>query len=156
MPILAKGFWILVLCPVPQFVVRIWALTRSQEVATVRNALNVGPEDQSLWYYHKYLLLNLAEARDHQAIAPGLAMSDRKLYVTDEISNIRELLEDYTDIKWIYEALIEYTLVLCQLDGRPLDGFQRGDVAHWLGKLRDLDPKRSGRWGDLETELDLE
>ncbi|PNY25049.1 Geranylgeranyl transferase type-2 subunit alpha [Tolypocladium capitatum] len=125
------------------------------ELTLVRNALNVGPEDQSLWYYHQYLLLNLAEVRDHPAIAPRLAMYDRKLYVTDEITNIRELLEDYTDIKWIYEALIEYTLALCQLDSRPLDSLQREDVAHWLGKLRDLDPKRSGRWGDLETELGL-
>ncbi|KND94315.1 Geranylgeranyl transferase type-2 subunit alpha, partial [Tolypocladium ophioglossoides CBS 100239] len=126
------------------------------ELALVRNALNVGPEDQSIWYYHQYLLLNLAEARGHRAIAPRLAMYDRKLYITDEIANIRELLQDYTDIKWIYEALIEYTLILCQLDSRPLNGLQREDVAHWLGKLRDLDPKRSGRWGDLETELGLE
>ena len=82
-------------------------------------------------------------------------MSDRKLYVMDEIANTRELLDDYTDIKQIYEALIEYTLALCRLDNQPLDGLQRADVAHWLEKLRELDPKRSGRWRDLMPKLGL-
>lgn len=111
------------------------------------------PEDQSLWYYHQFLVLGVVESRASGAIAPHLASTDRRLYLSTEIASIRELLEDYPDVKRVYEALVEYSIALWQLDGRLPRQEEREDVAGWLGKLRALDPKRNGRWDDLEGQL---
>lgn len=126
-----------------------------EELDLVRAGLNVGPEDQSLWYYHKYLMLNVTENNITGSIAPQLSPSDRKAYVQGEVSFIRNLLEDYADVKWIYEALIESTCLLCRLSSRPFEHREREDVAHWLFRLRVLDRQRSGCWNDLETNLGL-
>ena len=123
------------------------------ELELVREALNVGPEDQSLWYYHQFLVLSLAERADRSAIAPHLTAEQRKSYIDREIDDIKDLLEDYDDIKWIYEALIEYSVAISQLTGESLDQSQQQDVALWLKKLVKLDPMRNGRWNDLRKEL---
>lgn len=119
------------------------------ELALVREALNVGPEDQSLWFYHQFLISNLVESPGPQTIAPALNEDERKAYIRQEIDEIKDLLEDYGDIKWIYEALIQYTLAVSQLGDRVVPR----DLTSWLRKLRDLDPQRSGRWADLESQL---
>lgn len=119
----------------------------------MRNGLNVSPEDQSLWYYHQFLILNLVEYGAHQSIVPQLTADERISYIAREITDIKELLEDYTDIKWIYDALIEYSLAIGQLGGRKLDGEESAEVVDWLRKLKELDPKRNGRWNDWDTEL---
>ncbi|KAI5456280.1 hypothetical protein BGZ63DRAFT_90218 [Mariannaea sp. PMI_226] len=126
-----------------------------QELNLVREALNVGPEDQSLWFYHQYLILNLARAGDSLSIAPHLTVDERKAYILREIVDIKDLLEDYTDIKWIYEALIEYTTALWKLNGDKRENEEKRDVAAWLSTLRALDPMRNGRWNDLEKQLDM-
>ena len=125
------------------------------ELDQIRDALNVGPEDQSLWYYHQFLVLNLVAPEKHPAMTPGFAPQDRVAYLTREIEEIKELLEDYTDVKLIYEGLFEYTLYLCRLEARQPDGTERADLVAWLGKLRQLDPMRNGRWADLERECGL-
>ncbi|KAF4457845.1 geranylgeranyl transferase type-2 subunit beta [Fusarium austroafricanum] len=125
------------------------------ELELVREALNVGPEDQSLWYYHQFLVLNLADPTSNHQIAPKLTVEERKSYIDREVTDIKDLLEDYHDIKWIYGALVEYSAALTQLSGQPLESASQSDVASWLEKLRRLDPKRNGRWGDLEKELGL-
>lgn len=58
-------------------------------------------------------------------------------------------------MKWIYEALIEYTLAISQLDSRSTTSEEKTEVAQWLAELRELDRKRNGRWDDLETKLAL-
>lgn len=71
-----------------------------------------------------------------------------------EIEEIKDLLEDYTDIKWIYEALIGYTDSISGLGGaQPTEDSQ--EMRTWLSKLRELDPGREGRWSDLERRLAL-
>ncbi|KAF4977535.1 hypothetical protein FZEAL_5969 [Fusarium zealandicum] len=125
------------------------------ELDLVREALNVGPEDQSLWYYHQFLVLNLAHPAGNRQIAPSLTLDQRISYVDREIVDIKDLLEDYNDIKWIYEALIEYTVARGQLTSQALESEDQSDVASWLTRLRELDPMRNGRWGDLEKELGL-
>jgi geranylgeranyl transferase type-2 subunit alpha len=82
-------------------------------------------------------------------------MEERKSYIDDEITEIKDLLQDYKDIKWIYEALIEYAIALSQLTGQPFEPRSRSDVTSWLQILRKLDPKRNGRWSDLEKDLGL-
>ncbi|KIL89775.1 geranylgeranyl transferase type-2 subunit beta [Fusarium avenaceum] len=123
------------------------------ELELIRGGLNVGPEDQSLWYYHQFLVLNLADPTSSRQIAPNLTAEERKAYIDREVIDIKDLLEDYRDIKWIYEALVEYVIALSQLIGQPFEPETQTDVASWLENLRKLDPKRNGRWGDLEKEL---
>lgn len=124
-------------------------------MAQIRNALNVGPEDQSLWYYHQFLVLNLVAPGQHPAMTLNFTREDRVAYLTREIDEIKELLEDYDDVKLIYEGLFEYTLYLCQLEERQPDEIERADLVAWLGKLKQLDPMRNGRWADLEKEYGL-
>ncbi|KAM0549098.1 hypothetical protein ACHAPJ_009553 [Fusarium lateritium] len=126
-----------------------------KELELVRDALNVGPEDQSLWYYHQFLVLNLADPTSKRQIAPAVTVEERKSYIDREVTDIKDLLEDYVDIKWIYEALIEYAIAQTQLTGQPLESESKDEVASWLETLRKLDPKRNGRWTDLEKELGL-
>ncbi|KAF4961609.1 hypothetical protein FSARC_10138 [Fusarium sarcochroum] len=124
-----------------------------KELELVRDALNVGPEDQSLWYYHQFLVLNLADPTSKRQIAPVLTLEERKSYIDREVTDIKDLLEDYDDIKWIYQALIEYAIAQRQLTGQPFESESQSDVTSWLENLRKLDPKRNGRWSDLEKEL---
>ncbi|KAI2777581.1 protein prenylyltransferase [Daldinia loculata] len=118
------------------------------ELDLVREALNVGPEDQSLWYYHQYMVSQIVNRADKPTIAPALTVAERVTYVKKEIDNIKDLLEDYEDVKWIYESLLEYTIALKGL------GEQVEDPAKWLAKVRALDPMRAGRWDDVEKQLD--
>ncbi|TLD17477.1 uncharacterized protein PgNI_00946 [Pyricularia grisea] len=125
------------------------------ELDLVREALNVGPEDQSLWYYHQFLMLNLFDSVDSSAIAPNLKIPERVAYVTRELDDIKDLLEDYDDIKWLYEALLEYTIALVKLESRKLSENETEQVRSWLVKLQELDPTRKGRWADMRSELGL-
>ncbi|KAM7201248.1 geranylgeranyl transferase type-2 subunit alpha [Naviculisporaceae sp. PSN 640] len=125
------------------------------EFAQIFQAINVGPEDQSLWYYHHFLMLNLVNPVGHPTIAPALTREDRVTYVTREIEQIKELLEDYDDVQLIYEALIDYTLFLCQFLERQPDGSEKAEIVGWLDKVKKLDPMRAGRWADLERDWEL-
>lgn len=42
-----------------------------------------------------------------------------------------------------------------QLEERQPDEREKEELARWLGKLKQLDPMRSGRWADLEKEVGL-
>jgi geranylgeranyl transferase type-2 subunit alpha len=88
-------------------------------------------------------------------MTPGFTVQDRVAYLTREIDEIKELLEDYDDVKLIYEGLFEYTLYLCHLEGRKPKAGERANLVAWLGKLKELDPMRNGRWADLEREYGL-
>ncbi|KAL1879096.1 hypothetical protein VTK73DRAFT_7320 [Phialemonium thermophilum] len=126
-----------------------------EELARIHEALNVGPEDQSLWFYHQFLVSNLTTSVGPTAITPNFTIEDRIAYLTRELQVVADFLEDYNDIKWIYEALLEYTLSLCQLQQRDLDVEERRDLQAWLTKLRSLDPMRNGRWEDMERDVAL-
>ncbi|KAL1910453.1 Rab geranylgeranyltransferase [Sporothrix stenoceras] len=123
-----------------------------EELGIIREALNVGPEDQSLWFYHQFLMLELTEYIGRPSIVPHLSLEERMTYIARELDDIRDLLSDYDDVKWIYEALFEYTLAVAKMEERPLAENERTDVEEWLAQLRKLDPKRNGRWDDLEME----
>lgn len=127
-----------------------------EELDLVREGLNVGPEDQSLWYYHQFLMSHLLDS-DRPSMAPNLTPEERAGYVEKEIEEIKDLLEDYEDVKWIYEALLEYTTGLARLRRRsgipPEDAEAGTEVRSWLASLEKLDPMRKGRWADLEKTL---
>lgn len=120
----------------------------AQELDLVRDGLNVGPEDQSLWYYHQFLVSQIVGDGNGQSIAPALTVDEKITYLKREIEEVTDLSEDYDDIKWIYEALLEYTLALNRLENS--DG--AGNLQTWLTKLRTLDPMRMGRWKDVEQQ----
>ena len=123
-----------------------------EELERIREALNVGPEDQSLWYYHRFLMSQIADHQDSTSIAPALTLQERSDHLRREIDEIKDLLEDYRDVKWIYEALLEYSLALGRLEqGKAHDA--EGDARTWLEKVRSLDPMRRGRWEDIEGQL---
>ncbi|KAI1078612.1 protein prenylyltransferase [Whalleya microplaca] len=125
-----------------------------QELDLVREALNVGPDDQSLWYYHQYLMSQIVN-HDQSTIAPALTVQERIAYVKREIGDVKDLLEDYDGTKWIYEILLEYSIALRQLGQRGDEDDQKEDPRKWLGMVRGLDPMRAGRWNDIEKQLDL-
>ncbi|KAI1770576.1 protein prenylyltransferase [Hypoxylon cercidicola] len=123
-----------------------------QELGIIGEALNVGPEDQSLWYYHQYMISQVVGHPSMPTIAPALTATERATYVRKEIDNIKDLLEDYQDIKLIYEALLEYSLVLRSLEEQGRN--ESDENPHqWLAEVRKLDPMRAGRWDDIEKQL---
>ncbi|KAM3459752.1 hypothetical protein MY5147_007029 [Beauveria neobassiana] len=125
-----------------------------QELDTVREGLNLGPEDQSLWYYHQFLMLQIIQDGDRDTIAPALTVAERVAYMKHEIYEIKDLLEDYINVKWIYQALLEYTLSLRRLEKRSRgDNDDAGNLRDWLEKLVALDPTRRGRWNDFAREI---
>ena len=81
---------------------------------------------------------------------PNLPTVDRVAYIRAEIEEIKDLLEDYDDIKWIYEALMECTLAIVNVEERELNESEKGEMKKWLGELKELDPMRKGRWNDEE------
>lgn len=125
------------------------------ELNLVREALNVGPEDQSLWFYHHFLIQNLTETDGRRKIAPNLSQEAKAAYVKREIDDVKDLLEDYDDIMWIYKALLDYTRALPKAEGRALSEEEAQDLQTWMAKVRQLDPMRNGRWNDLEKECGL-
>ncbi len=100
-------------------------------------------------------MLSLVSFVGHPTITPAFTLEDRVTYVTREIEDIKDLLEDYDDVKLIYEALLEYTLYLCQLEGRNPDKEEKRQMIEWLQKLKKLDPMRNGRWRDMERDYGL-
>lgn len=90
-------------------------------------------------------------------MAPNLTKEERLAYADKEIEEISDLLEDYDDVKWIYEALLEYSITLDAF--RTACGDAASEVSSqdefvgWLSKLKQLDPLRRGRWHDVEQGL---
>ncbi len=126
-----------------------------KELAYIKEALNVGPEDQSLWYYHQFLMSQIVNCQSQTTIVPALTREERAGYLKREIDDIKDLLDDYADIKWIYEALLECSLALQRLEKDEGNDSGKEDVTPWLEKVRTLDPMRRGRWGDVEKQLCL-
>lgn len=122
------------------------------EMGLIRDALDVGPEDQSLWFYHQFLMASIVGDRtsvdDNWAIVKDFTVEERIEMLVAEIEQIIDLGEDYVDVKWTYEALLEYTVALGQL--RELNEREKDNLKEWLRKLRVLDPLRRGRWDDVE------
>ncbi|RBR10787.1 uncharacterized protein FIESC28_09318 [Fusarium coffeatum] len=131
---------------------KIRAMFLDEELSFVREGLDVGPEDQSLWYYHRFLISQIVGDNDSQTAAP-MSLNETATYVRHEIDEIKDLLDDYKDVKCIYEALLEYTLTLQKLEGREGDEGDLIELKTWLTKLRVLDPMRTGRWKDIESQI---
>lgn len=113
------------------------------------------PYDQSLWFYHQALMTSLDPDPRYrnESLVPDLSDEERLEYLDQEKEELREILEDAKDCKWIYLALVE----IARLRGRvlriQLEAVELADVQEWIGQLKVLDPLRLGRWKDLEDKV---
>ncbi|KAM3450402.1 hypothetical protein NHJ6243_009808 [Beauveria neobassiana] len=126
-----------------------------QKFSMIDRGLNVGPEDQSLWYYHQYLIFNVAEQPANLAIVPEMVVDDRVKLISRQVDFIKDLLEDYHDVKWIFEMLLEYTLLTYKLRNEPLGVEQSKELVGWVASIKRLDPQRFNRWQELAKKLKI-
>ncbi|KAI4666760.1 uncharacterized protein J4E79_002800 [Alternaria viburni] len=125
------------------------------ELALICEAINTDPFDQSIWFYHQYLLSILSPSCPPDAlVVRDLTNGERQKYYEHEMEYIREILEDEADCKWIYEALLGLAEAYLEVDSGT-GSFTTKDMRGWLDELKRLDPLRRGRWDDLERRLNL-
>ncbi|OJJ44049.1 hypothetical protein ASPZODRAFT_145175 [Penicilliopsis zonata CBS 506.65] len=124
------------------------------ELKLIHRAL-CDPYDQSLWFYHQNLMCTFDTADSAQTMAPNLSTADRLEYLLVEIEEIEEMLDGAEDCKYIYQALINCTLLACKIRGTS-SSQDRLNVTKWLSELKTIDPLRSKRWSDLEQRLKTE
>jgi geranylgeranyl transferase type-2 subunit alpha len=122
-----------------------------QELDNMQEAL-IDPFNQSAWFYHQFLMSSLGhELPKEQRIVHDLSIAEQSDIYRQELERIKEIAEDFDDCKWVYEALIMYSLDYYKLSGADTGD---GDELHeWLAKLHRLDPMRRGRWDELATSL---
>ena len=85
-------------------------------------------------------------------MAPNLNTSERLQYLQNEVEAIQEMLDGAEDCKYIYQALIECTLLVSKVKGN-LSLENRDRILSWLSELKQLDPLRQQRWLDFELAL---
>ncbi|KAF9888119.1 Rab geranylgeranyltransferase [Aspergillus nanangensis] len=110
------------------------------------------PYDQSLWFYHQNLMCTFDPTISEQTMAPNLSDSERLDYLRGEMEEIQDMLDGAEDCKYVYQALIECTLLISKVEGR-LSNADQQKVLSWLSELKKLDPLRYGRWLDFERSL---
>ncbi|KAH8811583.1 geranylgeranyl transferase-like protein type II alpha subunit [Xylogone sp. PMI_703] len=123
------------------------------EFDIMNQALWTDPMDQSLWFYQQFLMTTLTDYVGHATITPNLTTEDRIEYVTRQLVNVKDMLDGAEDCKWIYNALVEYTIALWRMQGRSPGEDEKQEVKLWLDQLRELDPLRAGKWDDIEKSL---
>ncbi|KAL4909065.1 hypothetical protein BDW74DRAFT_145902 [Aspergillus multicolor] len=111
------------------------------------------PYDQSLWFYHQNLMCTFDPSKSGQTMAPNLTKTERLDYIHREIEEIQEMLDGAEDCKYLYQALIDCTLLAARAKQTTPDGDQKMQISAWLSELKKLDPLRAGRWLELEQSL---
>ena len=121
------------------------------ELSLIHQAF-IDPYDQSLWFYHQNLMSVFDPSMAERTLAPNLSSSDRLGYIRNEIEEVQEMLDGAEDCKYIYQALIECTLLASKVEG-SLSSEDRDQILSWLSELKKLDPLRRERWLDFEKTL---
>ena len=98
-------------------------------------------------------MTTLTDPVGHATITPNFTDTDRSNAVTQQLATLTDMLDGAEDCKWIYSALIEYTLALSRIQGRTPRPNELENCERWLAELRSLDPLRSGRWDSLAKTL---
>ncbi|KAL2835171.1 hypothetical protein BDW59DRAFT_137271 [Aspergillus cavernicola] len=122
------------------------------ELELIHRAL-CDPYDQSLWFYHQNLMCVFDPTTSGQTMAPNLTKTERLDYLRREIEEIQEMLDGAEDCKYLYQALIDYTLLAARVEGTRPGEDQTAQVLDWLSELKKLDPLRAGRWLELEESV---
>lgn len=132
------------------------------ELDFLRSALLLDPYDQSLWKYHEYLVFVLTasaaakhtpdsvEARDASWV--DFSAEEVRQVLKDDVEELRALLDDCADCKWLYLGLLE----MAEKMRTAGDTVDEAETRDWLRKLAQLDPIRRGRWVDLGRRLGLD
>lgn len=125
------------------------------ELELIQKALYTDPYDQSLWFYHAFLMSTLDRNSPQSACIILDLDGDTQLeYFEEELESIKDMLEGAEDCKWIYQALLDTASALVTAKQKDDSGLAR-EMTEWLSELRKLDPLRSGRWDDLSKKLKL-
>lgn len=111
------------------------------------------PYAQSAWFYYQFLMTTITDPIGHGIITPNFTQSDRIDYVKNQLVVLTDMLDGAEDCKWIYSALIEYTVALYEMKGIAPGQDDKRNCQFWLGELRKQDSARSGRWDELEKTL---
>ncbi|KAF2089903.1 geranylgeranyl transferas-like protein type II alpha subunit [Saccharata proteae CBS 121410] len=129
------------------------------EFKLLEGALYTDPYDQSLWFYHGYLMRTLEPSCPKEArIVLDLSAKVEDEIVAEDIyeeqlNTISDMLDGAEDCKWIYEALLKYSLVF-RGTARGRQWISIGELEKHLDELRKLDPLRAARWDDLQKKID--
>ena len=121
------------------------------ELELIERALWSGDNDQSIWFYHQALTCNFDPRYEKDAIAPSLSNEERMDYVSGEIARVLEMLDGADDCKWIYQSLINMSVLYRKLSGEWPKHLS--EVQQWLQNIAEMDPLRAGRWKDLGNQL---
>ncbi|KAL9082227.1 MAG: hypothetical protein Q9159_006590 [Coniocarpon cinnabarinum] len=125
------------------------------ELGYIREAVLADPWNQSLWFYHDYMITVLMDESGDAWV--NLTNQDREEYMRNEITEIKEVLDDTDDCKWIYQGLLSLMEAYLKVDGGNQGSvFTTKDLRNWLSKLETIDPLRKGRWHDWRARLKLE
>ncbi|KAA8571575.1 hypothetical protein EYC84_001573 [Monilinia fructicola] len=57
------------------------------------------PYDQSVWFYHQFLMSTLTESAGHAIITPDFSREDRIEYIKQQLVNLRDFLDGGEDLK---------------------------------------------------------
>lgn len=126
-----------------------------EEFELITRALYTDPYDQSLWFYHQYLLATLdSDTKAAPAILEPCTNGDRLRYLEQEIDSLRDMLDGAEDCKYIYQGLLEYSRRYMELEAGNKK-VTTVETKGWLEELRKMDPLREGRWRDLESKLGI-
>ncbi|KAJ8109845.1 hypothetical protein OPT61_g7158 [Boeremia exigua] len=127
----------------------------ASELELICEAINTDPFDQSIWFYHQYLMSTISPScPPERLLVRDLTNGERQRYYEKEMEYIKEILEDETDCKWIYEGLLGLAEAYLEVDAGT-GAVTTRDMRAWLVELKRLDVLRRGRWDDLEQRLQL-
>ncbi|KAL1600940.1 Rab geranylgeranyltransferase [Nothophoma quercina] len=121
----------------------------------IGEAVSTDPFDQSIWFYHQYLMSTISSScPPDRLIVEDLTNGERLNIYEGEMEYIKEILEDETDCKWVYEGLLGLAEACLEVDAGT-GAVTTKEMRAWLKELKRLDTLRQGRWEDLERRLQL-
>ncbi|KAG0644660.1 hypothetical protein HOY80DRAFT_1013542 [Tuber brumale] len=142
------------------------------ELELLKRNISTNPHDQSLWFYHRWLIYSNTITPDRDtpdAISPFLSRGTKLLMLAAEIDTLQDLLEAHAECKYILKALVEYVGLLQRVREDPRDPEDVGEEEEWteddeekrrvnrrtwLAKLISIDPMRKGRYQEILRGLD--